>query len=106
VQRAIAAHMIDRFNERLRQLTALFGERVIHVDARAPWATPSAPGMTSCTPRTWLRPGRRPLRRGHPEGPCHRPRPRSRGLARQRPRPPRLVPACGRQPYRPGPLWL
>jgi lysophospholipase L1-like esterase len=34
VQRAIAAHMIDRFNERLRQLTALFGERVIHVDAR------------------------------------------------------------------------
>ena len=34
VQRAIAAHMIDRFNERQRQLTALFGERVIHVDAR------------------------------------------------------------------------
>ena len=34
VQRGIAAHMIDRFNERLRQLVALFGDRVMHVDAR------------------------------------------------------------------------
>ncbi len=34
VQRGIAAHMIDRFNERLRQLVARFGERAIHVDAR------------------------------------------------------------------------
>ncbi len=33
-QRGIAAHMIDRFNQRLRQLVAGFGERVIHVDAR------------------------------------------------------------------------
>lgn len=34
MQRAIAAHMIDRFNERLRRLAAQFGNRVIHVDAR------------------------------------------------------------------------
>ncbi len=34
VQRGIAAHMIDRFNERLRQLVARFGARAIHVDAR------------------------------------------------------------------------
>lgn len=34
VQRAIAAHMIDRFNERLRQLVARFGARALHVDAR------------------------------------------------------------------------
>lgn len=34
VQRGIAAHMIDRFNERLRQLVARFGDRAIHVDAR------------------------------------------------------------------------
>ncbi|MHB1374377.1 MAG: caspase family protein [Thauera sp.] len=34
VQRGIAAHMIDRFNERLRQLVGRFGARAIHVDAR------------------------------------------------------------------------
>lgn len=34
VQRGIAAHMIDRFNERLRQLVSHFGERAIHVDVR------------------------------------------------------------------------
>ena len=34
VQRGIAAHMIDRFNERLRQLVARFGPRAVHVDAR------------------------------------------------------------------------
>lgn len=34
VQRTIAAHMIDRFNERLRQLVVHFGARAIHVDAR------------------------------------------------------------------------
>lgn len=34
VQRAIAAQMIDRFNDRLRRLTANFGGRAVHVDAR------------------------------------------------------------------------
>lgn len=34
VQRGIAAHMIDRFNERLRQLVSRFGARAIHVDVR------------------------------------------------------------------------
>jgi hypothetical protein len=34
LQRAVAAHMIDRFNERLQRLAAHFGDRVIHVDAR------------------------------------------------------------------------
>ncbi|ATE59010.1 caspase family protein [Thauera sinica] len=34
VQRGIAAHMIDRFNERLRQVVARFGDRAMHVDAR------------------------------------------------------------------------
>ncbi len=34
VQRAIVVEMIDRFNDRLRQLVARFGHRAIHVDAR------------------------------------------------------------------------
>ncbi len=34
VQRAIAVEMIDRFNDRLRQLVVRFGNRAIHVDAR------------------------------------------------------------------------
>lgn len=34
VQRAIAAHLIDRFNERLSHLVSRFGERALHVNAR------------------------------------------------------------------------
>lgn len=34
VQRAIVVEMIDRFNDRLRQLITRFGNRAIHVDAR------------------------------------------------------------------------